>query len=96
MKILRYRRYTPRRYIDSKKCPFETYQPKKQIRLRKENTVSIFYRIGNVFLNAGGFIGFIFYGIFKGIKEFFGIKDKVRGKLNKMGKTVEYTTNYSK
>ena len=76
------------KYKEKKKCPFETYEPKRKRGLNKENTVPFLFKMGHEFSSLGGLIGFWVSGVLMAIKSFFGIKKKVENfSFNK--KTVE-------
>ena len=77
MKIMRYRDWVE---LQRRKNSFETYNPKRKIKMSKEQGASIFLRMSNVFLLTSGFIYFITSGILFSIKSFFSFKKKISDK----------------
>ncbi|MDD5192223.1 MAG: hypothetical protein PHH54_05440 [Candidatus Nanoarchaeia archaeon] len=62
------------KYRKKRKCPFETYEPKKRIEIRKEQAVPFLVKVSNI----GGMIGFWASGILMGIKGFFHAESKIK------------------
>jgi hypothetical protein len=62
------------RYKKKNKCPFETYEPKKRIKLNKEQAVPLLMRLRDI----GGTIGFWASSCLMAIRGFFGIKKRVK------------------
>jgi hypothetical protein len=77
--------YKIRRYNNFKRRKhFETYEPKRRIKIEKEHVVPFFVRFFHRFAFVGGMIGVFASSMILGIKGFFGIKEKVsrsRGKI---------------
>ncbi|MFA7707400.1 MAG: hypothetical protein WCX73_00460 [Candidatus Pacearchaeota archaeon] len=68
---------------------FDTYEPKKRIRINRENTLPWVVRAGHNFSFLGGMIGFWASGILIGIKGFFHAESKMKNfSLNK--KMIEF------
>jgi hypothetical protein len=64
---------------------FETYEPEKRIKLKKEQAVPLLIKLGDI----GGTIGFWASSFLVAIKSFFGIKKKAeRFSFNK--KIIEF------
>lgn len=61
-----------------RKNPFETYEPKGKVEIKREKAVPLFFRVGNWFLYMGGMIGFFVLSLFLGIIGFFGFRRKTR------------------
>ncbi len=64
-----------------KKIRLETYNPRRRIKVSKEEAVPFLVRIGNYFLYAGGIISFVLSSIIISIKSFFDVKDKINNKV---------------
>jgi len=74
--------------IKKRKCPFETYEPKKRIEIRKEQAVPFLIRMSNL----GGLVGFWISSFLMVIKSFFTTKEKIKQTARKFSfnnKTVE-------
>jgi len=72
------------KYKKKRRCPFETYEPKKRMEVNKENAVPLFVRICHGFVMLGGGISFLASSFLLGIKGVFGVEKKVKGfSLNK-------------
>jgi hypothetical protein len=73
-----------------KKRPYklETYQPKKRIKVCRENTVPLIIRAGNRFAMLGGLISVFASSLLIGLKGVFHIEKKVKS-FNSRGKVVE-------
>ena len=65
------------------KFRFETYKPKKRIKVSREETVPFLIKIGAVFATMGGVISFVMSGAIMGIKSFFHVKQKVDSRILK-------------
>ena len=61
------------KYKKKSKCPFETYEPKKRIKINKEQAVPFLMRLRDL----GGVIGFWISSCLIAAIGFFGIKKKV-------------------
>jgi hypothetical protein len=73
------------KYKKKNKCPFETYEPKKRIKINKGQAVPILMRLRDL----GGAIGFWISSCLIAASGFFGIKKKVNNfRSNK--KTIEF------
>ena len=68
-RILKYKK--KRKFV---KCPFETYEPEKRIKINKGQAVPLLIRIGNI----GGLIGFWASSFLMVIKSFFATKEKIK------------------
>jgi len=93
VKIIRYKGYSIKKYNQYKKCPFETYKPKRKIEIRRDQTLPFLFRFGNFFLNLGGIIGLGVYGFLNGLKEFLGFKNRIQTKIRSKGKVIEFKLN---
>jgi len=60
------------KYKKKNKCPFETYEPEKRIKINKEQAVPLLMRIGDI----GGLIGFWASSFLIAVQGFFGIKKR--------------------
>jgi len=83
MKVIKYKYYCRRKGV-------ETYNPRRRVKVSKEQGASAFLRTGNIFLRMGGTIYFISASILMAIRSFFGLKRKVRNKNIFGGKYVEF------
>lgn len=71
------------KYKQKKKCPLETYEPKKRIRISRENTVPWIIRIGNKFIVLGGLIGFWASGFLIILRGVFGAEEKLKKSIRR-------------
>jgi len=76
------------KYRKKKKCPLETYEPERKIRIRRETTVPLIVKIGHRFSILGGLIGFWASSFLLMLKGLFRVEERVKSfSLNR--KTVE-------
>lgn len=64
-----------------KRLRLEIYNPKRKIKVSKEEAIPFLVRLGNHFLHAGGIISFVLSSVIMGIKSFFSVKEKVDNKV---------------
>ena len=86
---MRYSDWARQRRQKNRKCPFETYEPEKKIKVSKEGAIPLLVRFGNLF-SAIGFAFYLFFsGIFLALKSFFSAKKKIRNMNVFRGKEIE-------
>ncbi len=77
-------KYKVVRYKKKRKCPFETYTPKRRLKEHAEDAAPWIVRIGHDLSFAGGFIGFWVSSGFMILRSVFKAEEKIkRFSLNK-------------
>jgi len=72
------------KYKKKKKCPFETYEPERKIRIRRETTIPLMISSGHRFSSVGGLMGFWASSFLLMIKGFFHAEESVKRGINRM------------
>ena len=76
-------KYRIRKYKKKRKCPFETYEPKKRIEFSRERAVPLIVRLGSRLAVFWGLISFFASSFLIAIKGFFSIEKKIKEKVRK-------------
>jgi len=85
-------KYKVRKYkkrLKHRPYKLETYEPKRRIEVRKENTVPLLIKIGNKFVFLGGVISFVASSFLMAIKGYFHIEKEIKKISRKKGRVVE-------
>jgi len=86
--MIRKRGYRVVKYKPKKKCFYETYEPKKKIKIRREHTIPFIVKIGQEFAVLGGLMGFWASSLLILLRGFFGLEEKIK-KFSFNNKVVE-------
>jgi hypothetical protein len=77
--MFRKKRYKIRKLSNLKRRNFfDTYEPERKIRIKKQDTVPLLVRIGHRIVGLGGFIGFWAISGLMIIRGFFSAEEKLK------------------